>query len=504
MTSRPTLNYDILLEVAAASSWDTSAALLDTCRFLHLEGPRVLLRSPVRLDTEETLLRFLAFLRRALDGRRYQSVREIHLALDAMAAATSSGLVSALTLMHNLSSLGIHESERLFCAFPSLLHATAALTSLRKLRLRGGGEHTLKFLRSSQSKFTSVHTSFHGENYVSGLFDQRVTLQPQYHPAVLLDNSRYTLQDLKCERWHTHSDVMPDPRLVYPDMRRLTMNYTSFPPITGSLIRAYPKLTYLSIHTGEGDCSEDAYEDDRYAGYREKNVLTQALPGCSWMQLDEYVGPLVDCYVLGLTCVIERLELRSLHPGHHFMLGTVLSCARPRHLVFTSWPSLLEPSIEPSDAFYGRGTSRLESLTLNCRLSGYEMGECVDVAEMLEGLMASLGHAPLRSLKLTISMYDLDPTPDEQFSDSELLPEISGEYTPPPADPEDYPLLLAEQSADEFDLADYVRRFARLVPTLQTAKVCIEGLREKCKTAKLKDGEVQFRVLDGPSESDIE
>lgn len=111
--------------------------------------------------------------------------------------------------------------------------------------------------------------------------------------------------------------------------------------------------------------------------------------------------------------------------------------------------------------------------------------------------MASLGHVHLRSLKFTISMDDLDPILKLQH-----YSEDSDEGTPSPIDPEDYPLVFAEQSADEFDLVDYVRRFALLVPTLQTAEVGIEGLRSKRKVAELKDGEVQLNVSVIPPESD--
>lgn len=111
--------------------------------------------------------------------------------------------------------------------------------------------------------------------------------------------------------------------------------------------------------------------------------------------------------------------------------------------------------------------------------------------------MASLGHVPLLSLKFTISMDDLDPILKLQ-----RYSEDSDEDTPSPVDPDDYPLVFAEQSADEFDLADYVRRFALLVPTLQTAEVRFEGLRSKRKVVELKDGEVQLNVSVIPPESD--
>ncbi|EIW56388.1 uncharacterized protein TRAVEDRAFT_29963, partial [Trametes versicolor FP-101664 SS1] len=75
MAGHPALNYDVLLEIVAVSSWETSAALLDTSRFLHFEGPKVLLRQTVHLDTEKELLLFLAFLRHALDDGRYKAVR---------------------------------------------------------------------------------------------------------------------------------------------------------------------------------------------------------------------------------------------------------------------------------------------------------------------------------------------------------------------------------------------------------------------------------------------
>ncbi len=107
--------------------------------------------------------------------------------------------------------------------------------------------------------------------------------------------------------------------------------------------------------------------------------------------------------------------------------------------------------------------------------------------------MSSLAHAPLRSLSIDMSIDILDPQPDHS-SHARMLREFSGSPSPPPVDPQDCPLLLAERSADEFDMADYVRRFARLVPTLRQTTIRISGLRGGWRRVKLKDGEAMLEV----------
>lgn len=106
---------------------------------------------------------------------------------------------------------------------------------------------------------------------------------------------------------------------------------------------------------------------------------------------------------------------------------------------------------------------------------------------MQENLMSSLAHTPLQSLNVDIFMEGSDPQPEYSFSGLlRMLGEIS-------VDPEECPLLFTECSADELDLEGYVRRFSRLVPTLQRAKVRMNGHRGECRCAELEDGEVKLR-----------
>lgn len=99
--------------------------------------------------------------------------------------------------------------------------------------------------------------------------------------------------------------------------------------------------------------------------------------------------------------------------------------------------------------------------------------------------MASLAHAPLQSLGIDLCMGVFDPHPEDFLPGySRLHHEIS--------DPHSYPLLFAERSADEFDLEDYVRRFARLLPTLQRVTIRILGLRGERRSVELGNGEVKL------------
>lgn len=101
--------------------------------------------------------------------------------------------------------------------------------------------------------------------------------------------------------------------------------------------------------------------------------------------------------------------------------------------------------------------------------------------------MSSLTHTPLQSLNIDIFMEGSDPQPEYSFSG---LLRMLGEIM---VDPEECPLLFTERSADELDLEGYVRRFARLVPTLQRAKVRMNGHRGESGCAELEDGEVKLR-----------
>ncbi|KAL1943338.1 hypothetical protein VTO73DRAFT_4413 [Trametes versicolor] len=494
MASRPVLNHDILLEVTAAACWDYAAALLDTCRFIHYEGHKALLRQTVYLDSPATLLDFLAFLRYGLDDARHSSVRDLYLALERsrMMKQASPQLLLSLPLMHNLASLSISESEFVFDDDFGLCGAFAALTSLRELHLPAAGERTVQFLQASQSTFVTVNISFPPEYDEDGFFDECITPMdawPQYHPAVLLANSRLTLRDLECERWYTHPEIMPDPGIVYPEMRRLRMASASM-PLTLPFVRAYPNLSYLSIHTGESDDGHCYASDIQgYADHRRKNMLAQAPLGCSWAELGEYSGSLVDFYLLGLVCPVGRVELRALHRNHRYMLGPALSCARPRRLVLHGWPGLLESPPDVFAALQGEAGSRLEHLSLDARLDGKDRD--VDVSIILEGLMSSLAHAPLRSLEVTIflphkhrqnqymtsdELFALEMAQeDDDFEEDDVEEDDAEEDVPNPSSPSPGPthpsLPSAERSGDEFDIDDYVRRFRALVPTLEKAVV---------------------------------
>lgn len=120
-----------------------------------------------------------------------------------------------------------------------------------------------------------------------------------------------------------------------------------------------------------------------------------------------------------------------------------------------------------------------------------------------EGLLSALAaNAPLRQLRVSIGTDDVDPRPSDlkhrdmmsRFEDFRWLSEDEEENCPTRAlqDLQSYPLNLAEQSTNDFDLEDYIRRFVTAVPTLQEVKFALNGPRWRTRTVTLTDGKFEL------------
>ncbi|EIW57314.1 uncharacterized protein TRAVEDRAFT_48355 [Trametes versicolor FP-101664 SS1] len=482
----PVLNYDILLEVMKMCERPDCSRFMRTCRFFHTHGFEALLSHDISTSTEEDLTRVLAFLRKDPD-KRFKFVRSMQFDFPELTDTATLELADALRRMVNLTALSIQYSEDIILSEPepALFDAIAALTSLRELDLHYAGEHSIRLLQSLRSELVEVNVHILDMTDCTCFFDTvPADDRPLYHPAVLLQHSRSTLQELFTYEWYMDADTPPDPTLVYPQMWRLDLERSLF-PCTLPLINAYPNLTHLCFHTGESEHQQylqskiEAY-DTRHA----LNVSQQQASVRTWESLHEYSGSLVDLYLLGLTCPINRVYLHSMPTVLRHMLPTVLAYARPRDLTLQNWPMQLRDN-HPAEVFAalrGEGVSRLEAFCIEARLE--QDDGAVDIAAVLEGLRASLLSAPLQELRMNIGMQ---PDCESVAARAQWHPR-----DPPPDREESPSMCLAERSAEDFDLEGCLRQFMEDVPTLRRANIELNGPKDRWRFATIVDGKLQI------------
>lgn len=380
MDTHPILNYDILLEVMKACSMPDCARFMRTARFFRDHGAKTLLSHPQFLCRDAHLVQFINYLQ--MPGtNHFQFVRSLSFDVHDLTKATAQKLARAFPSMSALEDLRIVYSEDFIRSDPDLSDAICRLTSLRRLRLTYACDYTLNMLLFLRSKLTSIYldVSFGAASaYLEAIDDGRHL----FHPAILLAHSKSTLEEIHIRRWFRIPETPPPPSKALPNVHHLTLERPHSPPRAASYIVAYPNLTHLHFETKTSNI--EAYGVDGMDTFRAQNILEQRDVGPAWKSLDRFEGRLPDLYVLGLTCTIEQLEVTHRLDGVIlYMLGPVLSYARPRHLTLPTWPSG-KYDYSTSDIFApfrGQGSSRLEILDMQGKLEKTDSD--VDVAAFL-------------------------------------------------------------------------------------------------------------------------
>lgn len=363
MESRPTLNYDILLEVMNFSSRPDCSRFMRTCRFFYTHGCEALLSHPIFLYGEDQLIDLINFLR--IQGtKRFKYVHSLDMNICNLTESTALQLATALPLMTKLEELRIPYSESLILSHPGLAEAISSLTSIRVLRLGYMGELAIEMLQSLRSSLVKVYLELYTD-----FDDDEVPEEDRilYHYTALLGQSESTLQELCIGKWYTVPDTPPSPMLVFPKMRKLTLPSPIFPRRATSYASAYPHLTHLSFWRHSFDTRPSL---SRMETLRARNIQEQTQLGCAWESLQHFEGNLHDLYRLGLTGLIDDMHLTNLCSDERHMLDSVLSYGRPRKLVLSNpWPwKLHDPASDVFAAFRGPGGSRLEALEMKSKL----------------------------------------------------------------------------------------------------------------------------------------
>lgn len=79
---------------------------------------------------------------------------------------------------------------------------------------------------------------------------------------------------------------------------------------------------------------------------------------------------------------------------------------------------------------------------------------------------------------MDVRTTNLDPRPHTHSNNEQLPRRWNRLPTPPPINPDDYPLLFAEHSAEALDLEDYMRRSMQGIPTLERGQITMSGPRD--------------------------
>lgn len=370
------LTYDTLLHVISVTvNAKESIKLMETCKVLYHEGAKIALRKPITIFNEDQLILFLRFLR-AEDLSRCRHLRQLELwsftpELDGLPV-----FIETLPHLISLELLRFPNAEELLelqfsdSSEPALLRAFAALTTLRRIDISGAKGETCSFLSSLQSPLVSLRIDFLPDDDIS-LWDMLDTSSwSKYHPAVLLANFAPTLQELQCMCWYTNENTV-SPVVVYPNMRKLSIELHDFPIRTDPFIRAFPNLTDLRVNT---EYHENYYSEDIQESH-DKNVARQLDPlnSCgTWSHLEHFTGTLIDLYAIGLTSHIHRVTLiHTLPDGPRAdILATVLRYARPVHLKLEGITGTMLGDAERGfiSVLRGRGGANLSNLEMSVNL----------------------------------------------------------------------------------------------------------------------------------------
>ena len=488
------LPYDVLLHVISLSrSAKDGVSLMATCRVLYHEGPKIALKRPVVISTAEQLDSFLEFLR-ADNSSRCRYLKHLELRpLDPNWGAEEE-LIETLPLLINLEVLRLDGVNR-FLDFDAdnLIPALCSITTLRYINFTRAGGLTCALLRGLRSPVVSAHINFLPDDE-QNLYDcLSYDDWEQSHPTILLGNLANTLEKLQCVAWQTDEDTII-PEKVYPNMRKLSIEFEDFPLRIDPFIRAFPNLTDLYVNTEyhDGNYSESMLES------HETNVAQQLYvvdPCGTWEHLEHFCGCLFDLYAIGLTSHISRVTIVDiLHDGERTgMLATVLRYARPAHLKLEGITGTMLGDADQGFIAMLRDASASSLINLDVRvyfkaedrwknvggtivhLPSYatfttSLSELTRCLNTQDDLVSALIRLPLKFLQLEFFTRDLNPTPDPPEEWEREYARYRGR--PEPRDPMPASPTEAEYTLLELDMDKLIARL-EAIPSLEAAHVVL-------------------------------
>ncbi|EIW62356.1 uncharacterized protein TRAVEDRAFT_70457 [Trametes versicolor FP-101664 SS1] len=496
----PRFNIDVLLNIMNFSDASTICQLMLISRELYHHGPKLLIPPILRLEHESALASFILFLS-AEASYRLKFLKGLSVSTGALSAPVARLLIDFLVRFGpeiKLDICHISNADAFFESNPALPEAFAALTQIDELELVGADLTTSAVLWNSRATFSRVvlcmAETLHQDRDIEGVDeddeddedeDALDGYEEDRNFICLLGNSEETLSELTVD-WCITS--CPPGVLYAPQYPRLvTLNLLDNElPQTHHYVRAFPNLATLLVRTDPKYLDRLNVNPDAFDLHRAKNESLLLRYG-SWDALKSVSGTLVDLYLLGLSCTMNKIRIFPSAANHIdvAMFHAVVEPAQPAyiHLDIIDVSAFYTGSFR--DALTGPSVAALRSVDISLALAMYVTPSQIDFSLALDMLIDHLGSLSLHTLGLHICCTGLQfPLLNGTGLDVKNASSFFARGALWPAEAQ----LLA------LDLAALTRRIRAAAPSIRTVVLSIAGHRVR-PNAVLVVGEEDARAL---------
>ncbi|KAM5540751.1 hypothetical protein V8D89_005584 [Ganoderma adspersum] len=405
------LHYDTMMHIISVSEYaKDTVQLIATCRVLYHEGPKILLKKPIVILTQEQLTLQM----------------ELQVLASSLEPDVIQELVEILPLLTHIEYLRLVNADQLLRLHPNLTPAFCALTTLR-------------------------HIDF------SGLWDYLDDNDDweQYHPAMLLENFALTLEELNMRKLSINLPLWINTFIhTFPNLTDLhidTKDYDGSLPVGEFSLEVMHEshATNILQQCGVNSCG-------------------------TWVHLEHFCGCVVDLYTIGLTSHISQVTLTdTLDDGPKTeMLAMMLHYAQPLHLKLKGIAGSMVGNADRGFISMLRDESVSNLISLNVNIDFTKDDREKDLNAVIDNLVPTMTNLPLEFLELTFVTGRLNLTLPKPTAHDHVISQRNGLPQPRAPLPSSAPLSLAELSLQSLNM-DALIAHLESMPSLEAAHVVL-------------------------------
>ncbi|RPD53410.1 hypothetical protein L226DRAFT_576214 [Lentinus tigrinus ALCF2SS1-7] len=412
MPTEPALNLDSLLLIMSLSERREISVMMKTCKLLHGEGSKFLLRGSLRLHAHDKISSFVAFMTAPQQSHRFHN--SLNVRLDPAASHSPNAMdplvnffkeFGHLLQFHTLNISGLHGAERILQSFPDLRTALSGVRYIGHLRVLQAGPLTTQMLKDMRGEVARVTVDLAG---FDAFGDDTPPDGTETNPALLLRPFRECLRSFRGSgfagdlgNWRSNEDI------TFPHVHTLSLGKHD-PLNVPHYAHAFPNITSLSTGIRHRYLSWSRMPLDEarplLLGWRRESKSKQLVHG-AWSALAQLHGTLPDLWVLGLDCEVERLTLticesRPWDPG---MLADVLHDSRgAKYLDLYLEPPIAAESSQDIVSVLEQFSGSLQVVQVSLQFHRNRQDGVVDVSAILDALVKMVEVLRLRFFAVSI------------------------------------------------------------------------------------------------------
>ncbi|KAI0640644.1 hypothetical protein C8Q79DRAFT_1004229 [Trametes meyenii] len=469
---RTVLNNDVLLNILAVSDTLTICRLMATSRQLYHEGPKHLLKKTVVLRSENKLVSFLTFMA-AEAPYRFQFLHSLQIDIGHISEAATITVeyffISAAPFL-NIRRLTLDRAEEFFESGTGIPGAFAlCLRTVEHMKVSEIGRRASIFLEHSRSRLVSADLTMiprpipddSDDDSDEEREDDDTDDSRFRNPILQLRNSQETLKTLNVRWCDTDCEIGVLYEQTYPHVKDLTLSANEL-PYTTHYARAFPNIETLTIGIAPREIDELGTAMDDFVEHRYMNKIDQLQNG-KWEGLKSVHGTLIDLFLLGALCPVERVHINGPHMDKR-MFRSVLTTARPAYVNFQAFDVDLFYEQDFTHLVRGRWLEPVRAFEITVFFAGILTPEEVDVPKALEILVQGIKQMPsLVSLGVTLCCYGLHPGMEGSVVRFGTR----------------LPLCPAEEYLRDLDLDAFARRIRDAAPRLRSVGIALIGHRAR-------------------------